>query len=191
MESSTLHIPPANQHPGGAFDGIMRNDTSASGIRAAWDKGYSLNVTSTQVMTHTFAPLLIASSNPRLLFVTSGLSSLENCFGGFDSKLLSAAPPKGWPKPPTPSQIAYRSSKTALNMMMLDWRRMLEVDGVKVFGISPGFLATNLGGMGPEFLKKMGAGDASVGGVFIKDVVEGKRDEDAGRAINKDGVQPW
>jgi NAD(P)-dependent dehydrogenase (short-subunit alcohol dehydrogenase family) len=169
----------------------MRNDSSPSGIRAAWNKSYSLNVTSTQVMTHTFAPLLIASPNPRLLFVTSGLSSLENRSGGFDSKLMSLAPPKGWPKPPSPSQIAYRSSKTALNMVMLDWKRMLEVDGVKVFGISPGFLATNLGGMGPEFLKKMGAGDTSVGGLFIKDVVEGKRDQDAGKAINKDGVQPW
>jgi hypothetical protein len=73
-------------------------------------------------------------------------------------------------------------------MVMLDWKRMLEVDGVKVFGISSGFLATNLGGMGPKFLKKMGAGDASVGGLFIKDVVEGKRDQDAGKAINKDGV---
>jgi NAD(P)-dependent dehydrogenase (short-subunit alcohol dehydrogenase family) len=169
----------------------MRNDSSPAGIRAAWDKSYSLNVTSTQVMTHTFAPLLIASSSPRLLLVTSGLSSLENCVGGFDSKLMKSAPPKGWPKPPTPSQIAYRSSKTALNMMMLDWKRMLEVDGVKVFGISPGFLATNLGGLGPEFLKKMGAGDPTVGGTFIKDVVEGKRDEDAGKVINKDGVQPW
>ena len=75
-------------------------------------------------------------------------------------------------------------------MMMLDWKKMLEVDGVKVFGISPGFLATNLGGMGPEFLKKMGAGDPTIGGVLIKDVVEGKKDENAGKVINKDGVQP-
>jgi NAD(P)-dependent dehydrogenase (short-subunit alcohol dehydrogenase family) len=142
-------------------------------------------------MTHTFAPLLIASSDPRLLFITSGLSSLETCAGGFDSKLLRSDPPKGWPKPFTPSQVAYRSSKTALNMMMLDWKKMLAVDGVKVFGISPGFLATNLGGMGPEFLKKMGAGDPTVGGLFIKDVVEGKGDDNAGRVINKDGVQPW
>jgi hypothetical protein len=30
-----------------------------------------------------------------------------------------------------------------------------------------------------------------VGGGFIKDVVEGKRDADVGKVINKDGVQPW
>jgi NAD(P)-dependent dehydrogenase (short-subunit alcohol dehydrogenase family) len=87
--------------------------------------------------------------------------------------------------------IAYRSSKTALNMMMLDWVRMLEPDSVKVFCISPGFLATGLGGLGKDFLKNVGAGDPSVGGGFIKDVVQGKRDEDAGKVINKDGVQPW
>lgn len=87
--------------------------------------------------------------------------------------------------------IAYRSSKTALNMMMLDWVRMLEPDGVRVFCISPGFLATGLGGMGREFMRKVGAGEASVGGGFVRDVVEGRRDGDAGVVINKDGVQPW
>lgn len=169
----------------------MREDPSPKGIRTAWNKSYSLNVTSTEVVTHTFAPLLIASSNPRLLFVTSGLASLENCAGGNDSKLLAKQPPKGWPKPPSLAQTAYRSSKTAMNMMMLNWAKTLEVDGVKVFGISPGFLATGLGGMEPDFLRKMGAGDPSIGGTFIKDVVEGKRDDDSGKVINKDGVTPW
>ena len=75
--------------------------------------------------------------------------------------------------------------------MMLDWRRILESDGVKVFSIAPGFLATNLTGHGMQALKERGAGDASVGGGFIRDVVEGKRDGDEGKVINKDGVQPW
>ncbi|KAI4662568.1 uncharacterized protein J4E79_004858 [Alternaria viburni] len=127
----------------------------------------------------------------KILFVTSGLSSLETSSSSFNSKLMNAPPPKGWPKPPSMAQTAYRSSKAGMNMMMLDWTQSLSVDGVKVFGISPGFLATGLGGMGPEMLKKWGAGDPSIGGVFIKDVVEGKRDEDSGKVINKDGVQPW
>jgi NAD(P)-dependent dehydrogenase (short-subunit alcohol dehydrogenase family) len=116
---------------------------------------------------------------------------LETCAEGFDSKLVNTAPPKGWPKPQVPTPTAYRSSKTALNMLMLSWVKMLQADGVKVFGISPGFLATGLGGMEPGFLKKMGAGDPSIGGEFIKDVVEGKRDEHHGKVINNDGVQPW
>jgi NAD(P)-dependent dehydrogenase (short-subunit alcohol dehydrogenase family) len=176
---------------GGSFDGIMRNDPSPKGIRAAWDKTYSLNVTSTQVVTDIFAPLLIASPHPRLLFVTSGISSLGNCSGGLDNKLINTPPPKGWPKPPSMTQTAYRSSKTAMNMMMLHWAKTLSNDGVKVFAVSPGFLATGLGGIGAEMMKKFGAGDPSIGGIFIKDVVEGKRDEHSGKVINKDGIQPW
>jgi len=37
---------------GGSFDMLMRNDTSPTTIRQAWDHAYSLNVTSTQVFTH-------------------------------------------------------------------------------------------------------------------------------------------
>jgi len=40
-------------------------------------------------------------------------------------------------------------------------------------------------------MQKFGAGDASVSGNFIKDVVHGVRDGDAGKVINKDGIQPW
>ncbi|KAH7382697.1 hypothetical protein DE146DRAFT_623900 [Phaeosphaeria sp. MPI-PUGE-AT-0046c] len=177
---------------GGSFDPLLRNDNSTPTLRHVWDRAYSLNVTSTQVMTHIFMPLLLASSVPRLLFVTSGLSSLTTCSGGLNSKALAPEPPKkGWPKDGALSMIAYRSSKTALNMMMLDWVRMLEPDGVKVFCISPGFLATGLGGLGSEFMKKVGAGEPSVGGGFIGDVVQGTRDGDTGKVINKDGVQPW
>jgi NAD(P)-dependent dehydrogenase (short-subunit alcohol dehydrogenase family) len=176
---------------GGQFDTLLRNDQSVRTIREAWNHGYSLNVTSTQVFTHQIMGLLLNSSNPRLLFVTSGLASLSTCAGGVKSKLAPNPPVKGWPKAATPSMIAYRSSKTALNMMMLEWVRLLQPDGVKVFSISPGFLATNFGRNGSEAMKQLGAGEASVGGRFIKDVVEGMRDGDAGKVINKDGVQPW
>lgn len=76
-------------------------------------------------------------------------------------------------------------------MMMLEWQRFLKEDGVKVFCVSPGFLATNLGGMGPEKLREMGAKDPSIGGNLIKDVVQGKRDADAGTVVNAAGVQAW
>ncbi len=56
--------------------------------------------------------------------------------------------------------------------------------------ISPGFLATNLGG-NPELSKSHGAIDPSIGGQFVKDVVEGKRDSDVGKVVLRDGIQPW
>jgi NAD(P)-dependent dehydrogenase (short-subunit alcohol dehydrogenase family) len=138
-----------------------------------------------------FMPLLLKSSDPRLLFVTSGLSSLETASQGRISASQNRPyPPRGWPKPAAPSVVAYRSSKTALNMMMIDWCRILKEDGVKIWAISPGFLATNLTGT-PEYMKKIGASDPALGGNFIKDVVEGKRDADVGRVIHRDGVAPW
>lgn len=191
VKSKYTRIDTVINNAGGSFDGLMRGDSSPSAIRAAWNKAYSVNVTSTQVFSTTFVPLLLASSSPRLLFVTSGLSSLSTASGGKISATIREHSKAGWPKPFTLSQVAYRSSKTALNMMMLDWVRALEPDGVKVFGISPGFLATGLGGMGPEFMRKVGAGEPHLGGELIRDVVEGRRDADAGKVVNKDGVQPW
>lgn len=38
---------------------------------------------------------------------------------------------------------------------------------------------------------QMGAGDPSKGGEFMKDVVEGKRDQDQGKVIRPTMVQPW
>jgi NAD(P)-dependent dehydrogenase (short-subunit alcohol dehydrogenase family) len=169
----------------------MLEKPDSKGMREAWDHTYSLNVTSTEIFTHTFAPLLLKSSQPRLLFITSGLSSFATCVDGVRSSSASSTVPAGWPKPKSLNAIAYRSSKVALNMLMLEWTRTLKEDGARVFCISPGFLATGIGGIGREKLQHMGAGDASLGGSFIKDVVEGARDDDSGKVVNSHGIQPW
>jgi len=105
---------------------------------------------------------------------------------------INSPPAKGWPKanPANPIE-AYRSSKAGLNMLMREWTRILKEDGVKVWAISPGFLATGLAGFGPEELKKMGAQDPAIGGRFIRDVVEGERDNDAGKIVRNGSIQPW
>lgn len=156
-------------------------------MREMWDKSWSVNTTSTFMITQALVPLLLKSSDPRLLFVTSGTSTLTEHSN--PALAINKAPPKGWPKP-TFFIPAYRSSKAGMNMMMLEWSRILEEDGVKVWAISPGHLATGLGGS-VERNKQMGAQDPALGGASIKDVVEGKRDGDVGKAIRRDGVQPW
>ncbi|KAF9734775.1 hypothetical protein PMIN04_000924 [Paraphaeosphaeria minitans] len=195
IESKYGRLDALVNNAGGSHDAVMRENPTPAGIREAFDHSYSLNVTSTHVLTNTLVPLLLKSSGPRILFVTSGMSSLDICSGGSSISPARKAGlpsiPAGWPKPPVLSQIAYRSSKTGLNMLMLEWQRFLKEDGVKVFCISPGFLATNLGGMGPEKMKQMGALDPSLGGILIRDVVEGKRDADAGKVVNAAGVQAW
>ncbi|KAK3071594.1 hypothetical protein LTR53_008331 [Teratosphaeriaceae sp. CCFEE 6253] len=148
-------------------------------------------------------PLLFKSDNPRVLFVTSGTSSLveTELTEGIIAR-INAAPDAGWPKSQQLNPVtSYRSTKTGLNMLMREWHRILRNDPVKVWAISPGFLATGLGGVGAETLKKVGdclpigAQDPSVGGKFIKEVVEGKRDEHQGKIIRSgffsDPVQPY
>jgi NAD(P)-dependent dehydrogenase (short-subunit alcohol dehydrogenase family) len=156
-------------------------------MRELWNRSWGVNVTGTQVLTHALVPLLLKSSDPRLLFLASGTSSM----GEHDNLeyFFNLPPAKGWPKPAR-SIMAYRSSKAGLNMMMREWYRFLKEDGVKVWAISPGFLATGLGG-DQEANKKMGALDPTIGADFITDVIEGKRDQDIGKVIRRTDVQPW
>ncbi|UPL04126.1 hypothetical protein LCI18_015060 [Fusarium solani-melongenae] len=156
-------------------------------MRDMWSESWNVNVVSTNVITHQFVPLLLNSDDPRLVFMASGTSSLANSMG--PALAINKSPPKGWPKDQF-SLPAYRSAKTGMNMMMREWDRTLKEDGVKVWCISPGFLATGLGG-NAEAMKKMGGMDPSIGGNFVKDVIEGKRDADVGRVIVKDGIQAW
>ena len=156
--------------------------------RQAWNKTWDVNVTGANIMTETFLPLLLKSEDPRLLFITSGLSSMHDASDTSNPRYM--VPPAGLPKPP--GATSYMSSKAGLNMMMIQWARMLKNDGVKVWSIAPGLLATNLGG-DPELLKKMGAGDPSIGGTAIRGVIEGKRDEDAGKVVReyRSPIQAW
>jgi NAD(P)-dependent dehydrogenase (short-subunit alcohol dehydrogenase family) len=127
-------------------------------LREAFNAAWDVNVSGTHVMTHEFAPLLLESSSPRLLFVTSGTSALAETerFDYPPLARLNASPEAGWPKAASMNPVtSYRSSKTGLNMLMREWAKILKNDGVKVFAISPGFLATGLAGVGAEELKKV------------------------------------
>ena len=75
-------------------------------------------------------------------------------------------------------------------MLMLDWNHKLKADGVKVWGVGPGFLATNLGGV-PEMALEMGAEHPSIGGKLLRSVVEGERDDSVGKVVIQDGVMDW
>ena len=156
-------------------------------MRKMWNKSWDVNTTGTQILTHSFVPLLLQSSDPRLIFVTSGLSTLA---GSENTKHpLNKSPEKGWPKPGY-AVTAYRSSKTGMNLMMREWARLLKEDGVKVWAVAPGFLATGLGG-NQERNKAMGAEDPVLGANFIRDVVDGACDQDVGKVVGRSGIQPW
>ena len=85
---------------------------------------------------------------------------------------------------------SYRSSKTAVNMTACTWARWLDADGIKVFIVAPGLLATNLG-EGNERLRQLGAAEPSVGADFVKSFVDGEKDDLAGRMVSREGVIEW
>lgn len=76
-------------------------------------------------------------------------------------------------------------------MLMLDWNHKLQADGVKVWGVMPGMLATNLGGMDPEVVKKMNIGHPSIGGELVTKIMEGERDADVGKLVAREGLRGW
>ncbi|KIX98126.1 uncharacterized protein Z520_06206 [Fonsecaea multimorphosa CBS 102226] len=177
---------------GSQFD--LKLSTGELTMREMWNKSWEVNVTGTYILTYTLVPLLLKSSDPRLLFITSGTSTLAEHTN--QAMPINRSPTdKGWPKASGGFGAlgipAYRASKTGLNMMMREWARVLKEDNVKVWCVSPGMLATGLGFGDPERLKQMGALDPSVGAGVVRDVVEGKRDKDVGCVVRKDGIQPW
>lgn len=149
-------------------------------------KSYDVNVAGTHALTYALAPLLLKSADPRLIFV-AGLSSLNAAYEKFGP---TPDLPAGWPKIDALrgfDTIGYRCSKTALNMLMLDWNHKLKADGVKVWSAAPGVMATNLGGV-PELAKAMGGKDPAVAAAFVRTVVEGERDDQVGKLIDSKGL---
>ncbi|OLN97438.1 Short-chain dehydrogenase/reductase 2b [Colletotrichum chlorophyti] len=177
---------------GNGFDmALARGEIS---MREAFSASWDTNVVGPHILTFHLAPLLIKSSNPRLVFVSSGTSSLADS-ERHDTpswEIINNPPPAGWPKKEAAFPVtSYRASKTGLNMVMREWDRMLKNDGVKVWGLEPGFLATTFAGSNPADLKAMGAGDPKTGGELIRNVVEGGMDAYVGKVVREDGVQPW
>ncbi|KAJ7808305.1 hypothetical protein B0H14DRAFT_3112704 [Mycena olivaceomarginata] len=132
------------------------------------------NVSGTHVLATLAVPFLLKSADPRLLFITSGTSSIaETDPATWDNmphlSRTNQSPPKSWPKP---------QKFVGLNILMREWVRTLKEDGVKVWPSAPVFW-------------RLGALEPHIGGEFVRDVVEGKRDHDVGKAIGSNMVQPW
>jgi NAD(P)-dependent dehydrogenase (short-subunit alcohol dehydrogenase family) len=85
-------------------------------------------------VTNAFLPALCRSENPRIVNVSSGTGSL------------------GWSKGPNPqfdyqtggTGAAYRSSKTALDALTVNYAQALAAEGFKVNALAPGLRATSL-----------------------------------------------
>ena len=160
----------------------------------AFTRTLHTNITATHTLLTILLPLLFvpAAQSPtsrRIIFISSGIASLAD---HSDTRISINQPPAaGYPKQPSFNTLTYRTSKTGLNMLALEWARILREDAFKVHILDPGLLATSLGGADPVKIKSMGAEEPIVGGRFVSDVVGGKWDEKVEVLLNRHGVVPW
>jgi NAD(P)-dependent dehydrogenase (short-subunit alcohol dehydrogenase family) len=132
------------------------------------------------MVAEAFRPLLLKSSNPYSIYISSGLGSLAFVGAGVYVDLSSID--------------AYCISKAALNMVMMREWTVFKSKGLKCFAMCPGFVISNLRGKseqernGGQFGQ---AEDPKSSGELVLSIVEGKRDADAGLFVHKDGTYPW
>lgn len=181
-------------------------DTTPAAVRAAFNAAFETNVTGTAALTDTCIPLLSASPHvPRVIFITSGLSSLSRVSAL--GKPVAGAPPATTPSDPAAapssastlaqastraSTVAYRPyvvSKTAMNMLAVSYGLQFRDMGWKVNLVCPGLRKTKMN----NFLAS--ASDPALGAIEAVElamdgsqVVEGAGDKEVGRA---GGMWDW
>jgi NAD(P)-dependent dehydrogenase (short-subunit alcohol dehydrogenase family) len=163
--------------------------------RERLQNSFDINATGPYLLTKALIPLLRKSDNPRIINISSGAGSLGR-------RLFTESPMYKI------QGIPYRASKIAFNMisacLYVEFGLgVQQTDGVeaaddaspegskknmKVFTYDPGFTASNLG---PYNKVEMGARTAEDTVKSIMDVVDGKRDEEAGKFIHNTGEYPW
>ena len=156
--------------------GICPMDFSRTTLRDCLET----NAVSPAMVTQAFAPLLLKSSTPRVIYVSSVLGSITI---------------RGNPKEMAYNETykAYRTSKAALNMLAACDAQ--EYEGkMKVFVYCPGYVITDLAGQ-REAKEEAGIAkspDGSARGLL--NIAEGKRDEENGLFLHDEEageLYPW
>lgn len=165
-----------------------RLDVLVNNAASGFTPGTTLHQIEQQVKVNTlgpaavaeaFNPLLLKSSNPYSIFMSSAIGSLAMAkeFGG-------AIVNEMW----TP----HRISKSALNMFVIMEDKFQGPKGIKVFAMCPGLVKSAIRGPSPEAINAGGmAADPVVPAETLLSIIEGKRDADVGKFVHKDGIHPW
>lgn len=169
----------ATQH--GRLDILVNNAGIVSLVnpptRETFRKILDVNVVGALSTTEAFLDLLRKSPEKRLVFVSSSTGSITH-----------AADPNS----PyyNPNGTEYRTSKAAINMLMVMYWARLKDEGFKVLGADPGLCATNFTG-DPQSLRKRNAAEPSDGGRRVAVVIKGEKDADVGKVLGDYGVSPF
>ena len=92
----------------------------------SWERTWRTNVIAPYRVAEAFAPHVAASGQRRMAFVSSNSGSIANVGSG--------------------GGYIYRSSKTALNMVVVNLARDLAGRGITVLALHPGWVRTDMGG---------------------------------------------
>lgn len=162
----------------GYLDGLINN----AGIIA--DYGQASNVTldalRTTFETNTFGTISVTQATLPLLR-TGEHRAIVNVSTGLGSLTQHGDP--SWPfHSVTP--LAYNASKAALNMFTVLLAKELREEGFRVNSVSPGWIATDLGGEQAPGTAEEGAA------IAVQTALEG-RDGATGLFLTSGGVIPW
>lgn len=150
-------------------------------LRAAFET----NVYGPVILTAAAVPLLKASSSPKIINVTSSLG----CINTYTDNLQ---PPSEVTNYRDIQGLAYRMSKTALNMSSVYQNYYLKDIKAKVWSYCPGYVITDLGGQRDRKVEEPWCESSETSAQGILDIVEGKRDgETGGFVTRRGGSYPW
>ena len=145
-------------------------------LRNGLQEAFNTNATGPAIVVNAFASLLKKSTaTPRIINVSSGVGSIGRRLDPSSPSYKMQA-------------LEYRASKSALNMITACQWVEYGPQGFKVFAFCPGFAVSNLSHMNKL---ESGAKPTDEAVRPLVDIIEGKRDGEAGKFLNATGLYPW
>ena len=147
-------------------------DYKGLSTRELFNQTFSTNIIGAACLTDACLPLLRKSELPRLIFVSSRMGSLSEAtnkstfFYNMEYK-------------------AYDSSKAALNMLALNYARILDDDGAMVNAVCPGLVKTKLTNNHP-----LGS-STELGAQQIVELATASKGGPTAKFSDRDGSIPW
>jgi NAD(P)-dependent dehydrogenase (short-subunit alcohol dehydrogenase family) len=159
-----------------------------STLREFYRRHYETNVFGTAAAAEAFIPLL-RKGEKRLAFTSSSVGSLhaateENMVPGVSLAISFTIRCLDKVLMCSQAYVVYRSTKSALNMIMVQYAKQLEGEGFIVSSSNPGYCATNLNAYS-------GLKDPREGAKALIRCATGAKEDVHCLMVNENGTEPW